>query len=465
MRSRLQADYGVGVPIALAPLDRERLLTEIPEDERALLTPQPADGMVVAPLPRETLIAQITPIIPPIPTLTPTPTATPTPAPTLAPTSPPAEDTPDSTASAEPATPAPATPAPTTPAPSPTALTPTPTVPSPSPTVIIVSPTATSPPSTATPEPPTPTSPPSPTPTSPPSPTPTTPPTPTPLPTSTPPTNRPPIARDDPSVVTNEDVATTTIVLANDTDPDGDPLEVVSVTKPISGVRRINSDYTITYTPTLDFYGLDIFTYTISDGSLTDTARITVTVNSVNDRPVAQDVSVNTSSSSTETIVIIPDFATDKEGPLTIVAVGTPMSGTVSYDTSVIAYTPTVNVNGTDIFTYTVSDGELSDTATISVQIIASVNNPPVANDDSYTTNNLLLFVPAPGVLMNDSDPENNPLTATLVTTPTQGSLTLGSNGSFTYTTTVTGSYSFTYQAHDGVSFSNIATVILDIGP
>jgi hypothetical protein len=138
------------------------------------------------------------------------------------------------------------------------------------------------------------------------------------------------------------------------------------------------------------------------------------------------------------------------------------MSGTISYDTSVIVYTPTVNVSGIDIFTYTVSDGDLTDTATISVQIFASVNNPPVAVDDDYTMSSPPLFVAAPGILSNDNDPESDPLTVTLVTAPTQGILVLGSNGSFTYTIAMTGNYTFTYQAYDGTSFSNVATVTIN---
>src|SRR6185503_6959019 len=87
MRSQQQADYGPGVPIVLAPLDKEKLLTEIPSDEQALTTPEApsAGAVVVVPLPTEPLIAQLPTIVPPIPTLTPTPTPTPSPTPTFEP--------------------------------------------------------------------------------------------------------------------------------------------------------------------------------------------------------------------------------------------------------------------------------------------------------------------------------------------------------------------------------------------
>ena len=71
----------------------------------------------------------------------------------------------------------------------------------------------------------------------------------------------------------------------------------------------------------------------------------------------------------------------------------------------------------------------------------------------------------APGVLANDSDPDNNPLSAVLVSGPSHGTLTLNPDGAFTYTpaTNHTGSDSFTYQASDGTLASELATVTLTV--
>ena len=93
-------------------------------------------------------------------------------------------------------------------------------------------------------------------------------------------------------------------------------------------------------------------------------------------------------------------------------------------------------------------------------------NNPPTANNDAYTTpRNTTLTVAAPGVLANDTDPENPPLTAQLVTGPSNGTLTLNANGSFTYTpnTGFSGTDSFTYRARDASSGSAPATVTLTV--
>ena len=78
-------------------------------------------------------------------------------------------------------------------------------------------------------------------------------------------------------------------VLANDSDVEGDTLTVQSVTQGASGSVVDNGDGTVTYTPNPDWNGVDTFTYTVTDGALTDTATVTVTVTAVNDAPVAVD--------------------------------------------------------------------------------------------------------------------------------------------------------------------------------
>jgi hypothetical protein len=100
------------------------------------------------------------------------------------------------------------------------------------------------------------------------------------------------------------------------------------------------------------------------------------------------------------------------------------------------------------------------------VTISVGVNDAPVAADDAYdAVQNTALTVPAPGVLGNDSDADNDPLTAALVTGPANGTLTLNADGSFTYTPTFNfvGVDSFTYVANDGTVDSNTATVTIAV--
>ena len=103
--------------------------------------------------------------------------------------------------------------------------------------------------------------------------------------------------------------------------------------------------------------------------------------------------------------------------------------------------------------------------ATVSITVTA-VNDAPAAGDDSYSTDeDTLLVVAAPGVLGNDSDADQDSLTAILVTGPAHGSLTFNADGSFEYLpdTDFIGTDSFTYSVSDGVFESGIATVTLTV--
>jgi len=100
------------------------------------------------------------------------------------------------------------------------------------------------------------------------------------------------------------------------------------------------------------------------------------------------------------------------------------------------------------------------------VVVSSPPNTPPVALDDSYSTDqDTTLDVAAPGVLVNDADDDGDPLTAVLVSDPSNGVLTLNDDGSFTYTPDAgyTGEDRFIYTANDGIDDSNVATVSITI--
>jgi VCBS repeat-containing protein len=134
----------------------------------------------------------------------------------------------------------------------------------------------------------------------------------------------------------------------------------------------------------------------------------------------------------------------------------------------VATYTPALDFNGTDTFTYQANDGTAdSNIATVTITVTA-VNDAPVAVDDEYTVaEKETLTIAAPGVLGNDSDVEGDTLTAILVDTVSNGTLTLNADGSFTYTPNAyfNGTDSFTYKTKDAVLESDLAVVTITVAP
>lgn len=146
-----------------------------------------------------------------------------------------------------------------------------------------------------------------------------------------------------------------------------------------------------------------------------------------------------------------------------LAAGSTPPAGLSLSSAGVISGTPTTA--GTFTFTVRVTD-TAGRTGSRSYSLV--VNTAPVAANDAYSVaEDTTLIVPTPGVLANDTDADGNPLTAVRVTGPSNGSLTLNANGSFSYTPNPNfiGSDGFTYKANDGQADSNIATVTITVNP
>ncbi|MES2657779.1 MAG: Ig-like domain-containing protein [Verrucomicrobiota bacterium] len=262
-------------------------------------------------------------------------------------------------------------------------------------------------------------------------------------------------------------------VLANDTDAQSNPLTAVLGTGPSHGTLNLNANGGFTYTPAAGHSGADSFTYRANDGLLnSNLATVSITVNLVNTAPVGVADSYVINQGVALVVPAAGVLANDTDAqsnPLTAVLVANPSHGTLTLNVNGgFTYTPLSSYSGADSFTYRANDGTLnSNVATVSITINA-VNAAPVAAADSYSTNvSTALVIAAPGVLANDTDAQANPLTASLGSGPSHGSVTLNANGSFTYTpvTDYTGADSFTYRANDGLMNSNIATVNLTINP
>ncbi|MCA9201374.1 MAG: tandem-95 repeat protein, partial [Planctomycetales bacterium] len=143
-----------------------------------------------------------------------------------------------------------------------------------------------------------------------------------------------------------------------------------------------------------------------------------------------------------------------------------PQNGTLNLsDNGAFTYQPNTDFVGQDSFTYTaIVDGTASNVATVTIDVLAQ-NAAPIANDDSYTTDEDTALVTSTSVLANDTDDDGDTLTASLVSGPSNGTLTLETNGQFTYTPDAdfNGTDSFTYTATDGTATSDPATVTIQV--
>ncbi|MBE2197677.1 MAG: tandem-95 repeat protein [Anaerolinea sp.] len=280
------------------------------------------------------------------------------------------------------------------------------------------------------------------------------------------PVNDAPAAVDD-VVTTPEDTAVTIAVLANDSDVDGDPLVIDSITQPANGSAVINPDNTITYTPAADYHGLDSFSYTVSDGQGgSDTAVVSITITPVNDDPAAADDAVLTPENTAVTINVLANDSDVDGDALTVISVTTPTFGSVVINPdSSVTYTPATSFNGLDNFSYTISDGN-GGTATATVFITVSAENDnPVANDDAaLTAEDTPVMI---DVLANDTDIDGDSLTVVGVTQPTHGSVVINPDNTVTYTPQANyyGGDSFTYTISDGQGGSDTAIVTVTITP
>ncbi len=158
-------------------------------------------------------------------------------------------------------------------------------------------------------------------------------------------------------------------VLGNDTDPEGDPLSAVHVSDPTDGTVSLNSDGSFTYTPDPDFFGSDSFQYLAADAtSQSLPATVTITVNGVNDPPVALDQSVDVSADTPKAITLT---GSDPDNDSLTFAVATqPSNGTLTGTAPNLTYTPDPGHLGGDSFTFTASDASAtSPAATVSINV------------------------------------------------------------------------------------------------
>ena len=316
-------------------------------------------------------------------------------------------------------------------------------------------------------------------------------------------------------------------VLSNDSDPDGDALNVsavegvaanvgAAVTLASGAIVTMNADGSYSYDTNGAFNGLaagesttDTFTYEVSDGNGgVDTATVTVTVNGANDGPTAADDAGSVAEDGTLVVaangVLSNDSDPDATDVLNVSAVegaaanvGAAVTlasgaivtmnadGSYSYDTNGAFNGLAAGESTTDTFTYEVSDGNGGvDTATVTVTVNGANDGPTAADDAGSVAEDGTLVVAANGVLSNDSDPDATDVlnvsavegaaanVGAAVTLASGAIVTMNADGSYSYDTN--GAFNglaagesttdtFTYEVSDGNGGVDTATVTVTV--
>ncbi|ENC0781536.1 tandem-95 repeat protein [Escherichia coli] len=282
------------------------------------------------------------------------------------------------------------------------------------------------------------------------------------------------------------------LLLDTSSDADGDTLTVTDFT--VNGTTwqsgetanlagygslTITSDGGVTFIPVADWNGnVPVVTYTATDGR--DNGSVTSTLTIQYDAiPDAVDDNATTHAGVAKVIdVLANDRFSNSDKAVTAVTQGN--NGSVAIENGKVRYTPNAGFNGTDSFTYTVTSGGVTETATVNVTI---ANIAPVAHDDFTWTaeETTLTRSAATGLLANDSDDDNDALAITQFSTGTQiyaagqtatlagmGDLTINADGSYTFVPVADWNGAvqpILYQVSDGNGGFSVATLLLTVNP
>src|SRR5919107_3876180 len=245
-------------------------------------------------------------------------------------------------------------------------------------------------------------------------------------------------------------------------------MTVTEVYEGTDGTVSLSNDGSITFTPESNFSGNATFRYLVCDNgspSKCSVQRAAVNVTAVNDAPVADNQSVTTDEDTAREVTL---SASDVEGDaLGYTILSATQHGTLSGRGANLTYTPADDYRGPDSFTFKAKDGTTeSEPATVSIAVNA-VNDAPVANEDTESTNEDTPLVFAARQLLGNDDPgpaneSGQTLTVTAVDQVLNGQVSLGTNGDITFTPDAdfNGQASFEYTVCDNGSPSECSEMI-----
>jgi Bacterial Ig domain len=237
-----------------------------------------------------------------------------------------------------------------------------------------------------------------------------------------------------------------------------------------NGTLNVDLSGSFQYFPNPDFCGNDVFDFHAYDQlwHYADAVPHTVSVACINDIPVANN-DTGTGIAGAPLLINVIANDTDADSPyqaqtLTITGYTTPLNGTLTVNGNQLEYTPNIVFSGTEVFDYIISDqdGAISNTGTVTVGVTFA-NIPPTAQSEVYTLNEDSTLADT----LTGSDANNDILTFAATVLPTNGTLNLLSDGTFTYIPDANyfGSDSFTFVVNDGVIDSSWATVSITVDP
>lgn len=284
--------------------------------------------------------------------------------------------------------------------------------------------------------------------------------------------NQAPVAGDD-TAQTAEDTAleiNLATLLANDSDPEGDPLELVSVTAD-TGQAWINLAGNVSFEPDANFHGTATLTYTITDPiGAEDTGDVTVTVTPVNDPPVVTGPVALATGKDVALLIteaeLIANASDIENDPLSVVGLSADSGTLVDNGDGTWTLTPDAGWTGTVNLTYQVSDGTDTTPASGTVDV-TQINTAPVVTGPVAlsTDEDTALVITEAALLANASDADGDPLS---VVNLAADAGTLVDNGDDTWTFTPAadwnGTVNLTYDVSDGAA-ATPATGTVDVAP
>ena len=265
--------------------------------------------------------------------------------------------------------------------------------------------------------------------------------------------NAPPVANAD-TATTAYVTAVTLNVLANDSDPEGGALTLVSVSTPAHGQAVMNSGQVV-YTPNAGFAGDENFTYVVADPEgNSSTGNITVTV--TNNPPLAVDDQITTNPQTAVTIDVLGNDSDPEGSALSVASVTQPANGSVALVNGDVVYTPDGVFLGNETFDYTIEDAAgATATATVTVTVAPM---ELTAVDDAVNVAQDMAFVI--GVIDNDLIPPGASVTVAIGSAAANGSATVdGLSIGYTPNAGYLGPDSFTYTLTDQNGNTSTATV------